>query len=91
MPVVYIPALLRPLAAGQSSVEVEGSTVAELIDNLDRLWPGIRGRLVEEGRLLPNLCVAIDGEVSPAGLREKVGESSEVHFVAAIKGGAAFL
>ena len=39
------------------------------------------------GRLRPNISVAVDGEVSPIGLLEAVGPASEVHFVAAIKGG----
>ncbi len=42
---------------------------------------------MEQDRLLPNISVAVDGEVSPMGLLETVGPASEVHFVTAIKGG----
>ncbi len=42
---------------------------------------------MEEGRIRPNLAVAIDGEVARMGLLEKVGENSEVHFVPAVGGG----
>lgn len=84
---VYIPALLQPLTGGRSQVEAEGATVREVIDNVDRAWPGVRERLLDVGRLRPNISVAVDGEVSPMGLIEKVGPDSEVHFVAAIKGG----
>jgi len=87
LPTVYIPALLRGLTGGRSSFEAEGATVREVIDNLERAWPGIRDRLVDEGRLRPNLSVAVDGEISPLGLLESVEPSSEVHFVAAISGG----
>lgn len=87
MPTVYIPALLQSLTGGKSPVEVEGATVREVVDNLECEWPGLRDRLVEEGRLRANLSVAVDGEVSPMGLLEPVGPSSEVHFVAAISGG----
>jgi hypothetical protein len=45
--------------------------------------------LIEEGRLRPNISVAVDGEISPLGVLELVAPSSEVHFVTAIKGGAA--
>jgi hypothetical protein len=86
---VYIPTLLQALTGGRSVLEVEGGTVGEVIDNLDRLWPGIGERLVEEGRLRPNISVAVDGEISPMGVLEPVGPASEVHFVAAIKGGCA--
>jgi molybdopterin converting factor small subunit len=87
LPEVHIPAMLRDLTGGHATVEAEGSTVREIIDDLERQWPGIRERLVEDGRLRANLSVAVDGEVSPLGLRESVGPVSEIHFVAAIKGG----
>jgi hypothetical protein len=79
--------MLRELTGGRSTVEAAGATIREVIDDLERQWPGIRDRLTDGGRLRPNLAVAIDGEVSPLGLREAVERASEVHFVAAIKGG----
>ena len=88
MPTVYIPALLRTLTGGRASLEVEGSTVRQVIDNLEQAWPGVRDRLLDEGKLRPNISVAVDGEVTPMGLIEAVGPASEVHFIAAIKGGA---
>jgi hypothetical protein len=87
MPTVFIPTLLRPLSSNQAQVDVAGATVQEVVSNLDRLFPGIAGRLVADGRLLPNISVAVDGEVTPLGLLETVAPESEVHFVAAIKGG----
>ena len=88
MPEVHIPAMLRELTGGRATVEAAGATVREIIEDLERRWPGIRDRLIDGARLRPNLSVAVDGEVSPLGLREAVEPSSEVHFVAAIKGGA---
>ncbi|MBI3209919.1 MAG: MoaD/ThiS family protein [Candidatus Solibacter usitatus] len=88
MPVVFIPALLRPLTGGASQVEAAGETVRALIDNLEAQYPGLRERLVDQGRLRPNVSVAVDGEVSPIGLLESVGPESEVHFVHAISGGS---
>ena len=87
MPEVHIPAILRELTGDRSTVEAAGATVREVIEDLERRWPGIRDRLTDGDRLRSNLVVAIDGEVSPLGLREAVEPSSEVHFVAAIKGG----
>ena len=87
MPTAFIPTLLQPLAGGRASLEVAGATVAEVIANLDRECPGLGERLMDRGRLRPNISVAVDGEVSPLGLLEAVGPASEVHFVAAIKGG----
>ena len=87
MAIVYIPAQLARLTGGKSSLEVEGATVRQVIDNLERVVPGIRERLLVEDRLRPNISVAVDGEVSPVGLLEPVSAESEVHFIAAISGG----
>ena len=91
MPTVYIPTLLQPLTGGKASVEVEGATVSQAIDSLEKLCPGLRDRLIEDGRLRSNLAVAVDGEITPDGLFETVEPASEIHFVAAIKGGALLL
>jgi hypothetical protein len=87
MATVYIPTLLRPLAAGRQTIEAAGASVREVIDNLEQVAPGMRESLMEGNHLRSNISVAIDGEISPLGLLEKVGPASEVHFVAAIKGG----
>ena len=89
MAIVFIPTLLRPLTGGRGSVEAEGATVRQVIESLEMAWPGIRERLMENDRLRPNISVAVDGEVTPMGLLEAVSPSSEVHFIAAIKGGSA--
>ncbi|MEE9324490.1 MAG: MoaD/ThiS family protein [Dehalococcoidia bacterium] len=87
MATVYIPSLMRDLTGGQDKIEVPGSTVRQIIDNLDSAYPGIRDRLVENNRIRPNISVAIDGQVAPLGMLEKVGEDSEVNFLPAIGGG----
>ncbi len=87
MPVVCLPPALRELVGGRTEVEVEGATVRQVIDNLEREWPGIRDRLLDGGRLRSNIRVAVDGELSPLGLRERLSAESEIHFVAAISGG----
>jgi sulfur-carrier protein len=87
MPTVYIPSLLQNLTAGKAQVEVPGSTVRDVIHNLEKSYPGVQERLVDHNQLRANISVAVDGEITPLGLLEGVGEHSEIHFVAAIKGG----
>lgn len=87
MALVYLPIGLAKEAGGQSPLEVAGATVRELLDNLEKMRPGIRERLADRDRLRPGISVAVDGVVSPVGLLETVSEKSEVHFVAAISGG----
>jgi len=88
MATVFIPRRLTDITGAPPSIEVEGATVRQLIENLERVYPGIRGQLVEGDRLKPHISVAIDGVVSPLGLLEQAGAASEVHFIAAISGGA---
>jgi sulfur-carrier protein len=87
MPVVFIPSLMRGLTHGQTRVEVSGRTVGDVIEQLDSVYPGVRDKLVEGGRLSPGVSVAVDGELAPLGLAQSVGEGSEVHFLPAIGGG----
>lgn len=89
MATVHIPTLLRDLTGGRGSLELSGSTVREIIERLEEAHPGIKARLVEGDKIRPNISVAVDGEISPLGILERVGPSSEVHFVAAIRGGTA--
>lgn len=88
MATVFIPSLMQTLTDGEKQVRVEGSTVRQIINNLDGMYPGVKARLVEDDRVKPNISVAVDGEVTPLGMLEKVGEDSEVHFLPAIGGGA---
>ena len=88
MATVFIPSLMQKLSDGKNRVEVEGSSVRQIVNNLDAEYPGFKERLVEDGRIKGNISVAIDGEITPLGMLEKVGKNSEVHFLPAIGGGA---
>ncbi|HIM49923.1 MAG TPA: MoaD/ThiS family protein [Dehalococcoidia bacterium] len=86
---VWIPPKLQELTGGKQQVQVEGTSVRRLINNLEILHPGIKEFLVDDGEddLVAGLAVIIDGEVSLLGMLEKVQENSEVHFLPAIGGG----
>ena len=88
MATVFIPSLMQKLSDGNHRVEIEGSNVRQIVDNLDAQYPGFKERLVEDGRIKGNISVAIDGEITPLGVLGKVGENSEVHFLPALGGGA---
>lgn len=66
---------------------VAGATVAEVIENLDRLFPGIKARLCEGNRLRAGIAAAVDTQITRLGLQQPVSDSSEVHFLPAISGG----
>ena len=79
--------LMRNLSAGRHRVEVEGATVRQVIENLDKQFPGMKERLLENGSLMPGISVIVDGQQSQLGLLERLEEASEVHFLPAIGGG----
>ena len=87
MATVFIPTMLQKMTGGVKQVGFEAKNVRQVIEELDRLYPGMKERLVENGSIRSNLAVAIDGEIARMGLLERVGENSEVHFVPAIGGG----
>ena len=85
---VFIPSLMQKLTDGQDVIEIDGKTVREIIENLEQTYPGIKVRLVDKYKMKSNISVAVEGEVSPLGLLEKVSENSEVHFIPAVGGGS---
>jgi molybdopterin synthase sulfur carrier subunit len=89
MPEVWIPPRMQALTEGKQQVQVEGSTVRQVVNNLERLFPGTRALIYDEekGDLLPGVAVIVDGETSQLGLLERLREDSEVHFLPAIGGG----
>ncbi len=67
---------------------MQARNVRQLVNRLEELYPGIQDGLLEDGDILPNMCVAVDGDVSQLGLLEPLEDDSEVHFVPAIGGGS---
>ena len=87
MVTVRIPSLLQPLTGGAREVCASGKTVREVFADLDRAYPGMGDRLVEDGALRPELAVAVNGEISPLGLLQTVPDNSELVIMPAIGGG----
>ncbi len=87
---VRIPTTLRTLTGGESEVEVDGSTVGEVIASLEAAHPGFRDRLLdEEGALrrFVNVFVADDDVRFMEGLQTPVADGQEVSIIPAVAGG----
>ncbi len=84
---VILPRSLVSLIPGTSrSTEIEASSVAEAIDRLDELTPGLRNRLVDSGPTIrQHINVFVDGEM--ATLQTPVGPNATVHVIPAVSGG----
>ena len=60
---IHIPTPLRPFTDAQESVEVQGSTVGELLTDLTTRYDGLRKHLyTEEGRLRNFVNVYLNDE-----------------------------
>lgn len=90
MPTVRIPTALRKLTAGQDEVAASGATVRALIEELERLHPGLRERLCDDRGQLRRFVNLFKGDEDIRflqGLDTPLGERDEVSIVPAIAGG----
>ena len=82
-----IPDPLLSYPGRRREVEAEGATVAELLDDLDRRYPGIRFRLVDEqDRVRPHMRVFVNRE-KVCELSVTLAPGDEVDILQALSGG----
>ena len=90
MPIIELPAALRPRAAGKARLTVEGATVAEALEALCRARPELRPLLfTEAGKLKRTVGIFVgeDDVRSDEGLARPLGPSELVILIAAMAGG----
>jgi len=68
-------------------VHAEGENVRQLIDSLEKHYPGMKDALVEEEQLKADVVVMLDGKIAQLGILQPVSEENEVVFIPAISGG----
>lgn len=89
MATVRIPTPLRTLTGGEDTVSIDGATVGELIENLEKAHPGMRDRLLDEKgvRRFVNVYVGDEDIRFLDGLETGVEDGTEISIVPAIAGG----
>jgi molybdopterin synthase sulfur carrier subunit len=90
MPLVRIPTPLRSVTKGETEVQATGDTVAAVVDDLERRFPGLRERLVDEGgelRRFINIYVNEEDIRFLDGQKTVLKEADQVSLVPAIAGG----
>jgi MoaD family protein len=90
MPVVKIPPVLRPSVSGMSEVEVDGSSVGEILRGLAGRFPDTGDQLFsEEGELNRYVNVYVNDEDVRVqnGLETQVGHTDTVVILPAMAGG----
>lgn len=84
---VRIPTPLRSYTGGEKVVDADGATVAELLGDLDRRYPGLRFRVVDEqGRLRQHMNVFV-GQERVRDLSTALDGHDEVTLMQALSGG----
>jgi molybdopterin synthase sulfur carrier subunit len=87
---VRIPSQLRPLAGGAGELQLDGTTVGEVLAALDSAHPGFADRLFEENgslRRFVNVFVADEDVRFLQGLGTPVGDGQTISIVPAVAGG----
>jgi molybdopterin/thiamine biosynthesis adenylyltransferase/molybdopterin converting factor small subunit len=91
MVTVYIPTPFRSMTGNQASVSVEGSTIAEVLDNLDHKFPGVHDLIYSAEHQIPrhiNIYVNNQEIESLDGDKTTLSDGDQVAIIPAIAGGS---
>ena len=87
---VRIPTILRTYTGGASEVTAEGTTLSEVLDDLEANHTGIKARVLdEEGKLrrFVNVYVGNDDVRFLEGLQSPTPEGTQISIIPAVAGG----
>ena len=87
---VRIPTILRTYTGGDSEVSAEGSTLAEVLDDLDARFAGIKGRVLDEAgslRRFVNVYVGNDDVRFLENLQTPTPDGVQLSIIPAVAGG----
>ncbi len=83
---VLIPSALRSYTK-EREVEAAGATLTDLVANLDRRYPGVRFRMIDEqDRMRPHIRFFVNGE-QVFELSHSLRPTDTVYIVQALSGG----
>jgi sulfur-carrier protein len=87
---VRIPTILRTFTSGAGEVTAEGTTLREVLDNLETTFPGIRDRILDDQgalRRFVNVYVGDDDVRFIGGLDAEVPDGTRISIIPAVAGG----
>ena len=87
---IRIPTILRTYTGGESEVTAEGATLAEVLDDLETSYPGIRARVLDDQgaiRRFVNVYVGNDDVRFLDALDTKTPDGVQVSVIPAVAGG----
>jgi len=84
---VLIPTPLRSYTGNAAAVSANGSTLGELVSELDRQYPGLRFRIIDEqGSIRPHIRFFVN-RLPTRDLASALSNNDEVMIVGALAGG----
>jgi molybdopterin converting factor small subunit len=84
---VYIPTPLRSYTAQRGDVDVEGSTLGDVLSALDRRYPGLRFRIItEQDTIRAHIRIFVNDEQA-RDLATTLRPDDHVHIICALSGG----
>ena len=88
---VFVPTPLRSYTGGAGEVEAQGGSLRELLSDLDRRYPGIRFRMIDEqDGIRPHIKIFVNQEQART-IDRALGDRDEIQIICALSGGAAGL
>ena len=87
---VRIPTILRTYTGGESEVTVDGATLADVLDDLEANYTGIRARILDDSgdiRRFVNVYVGNDDVRFLEGLGTATPDGSQLSIIPAVAGG----
>jgi len=84
---VVIPSQLRDYTSGSAHVEARGATLAELLADLERRYPGIRFRMIDEQDAIRRHIRIFVNQQPARDLNATLAANDEVVIVGALSGG----
>ncbi|HYK92345.1 MAG TPA: MoaD/ThiS family protein [Acidobacteriota bacterium] len=84
---VHIPTPLRSYTHGKDVVNSRSATVNDLLKELDRQYPGMRFRMLDEQEdIRPHIKVFVNSQ-QVRSLDTRLSDTDEVHIICALSGG----
>jgi len=84
---VFIPSQLYSYTGGATQVEAEGATIGLVLEDLDRLYPGIRFRVIDEQDRVRRHIRLFVGREPATDVRAPMREGDELLIFGALSGG----
>ena len=85
---IHVPTPLRSYTGKEAVIEAKGSTLGELLAEIDRRYPGFRFRIIDEQQgIRPHIKIFVN-EDQARDLAGAVGPTDVIYIICALSGGS---